>query len=131
MTPEIGLSLAGDDDRPAGQASHFWSALDALVETSAIVVDRPRGSAHPRYPEFVYPLDYGYLAGTTSADGAGIDVWLGSLPERRVTAVICSVDLAKRDSEIKLLLGCTPEEAQTILEVHNQDSQSAICVERP
>jgi inorganic pyrophosphatase len=55
-----------------------------------------------------YPFDYGYLAGTVAADGGGIDVWLGmqaSANERRVTGVICAVDLLKRDSEIKILLG--------------------------
>ena len=36
-----------------------------------------------------------------------------------MTAVICTVDLGKRDAEIKLLLGCTPSEAQVILQVHN------------
>jgi inorganic pyrophosphatase len=128
---EIDARSTGDEDRSAGEASRIWSALDVLVAASQIIVDRPRGSAHPRYPEFIYPLDYGYLAGTTSPDGGGIDVWLGSLPERRVTAVICNEDLAKRDSEVKLLLGCMPEEAQTVLGVHNQDSQSAICMLRP
>jgi inorganic pyrophosphatase len=32
----------------------FWSRLDQLVETSEIVVDRPKGTPHPRYPEIVY-----------------------------------------------------------------------------
>ena len=100
----------------------FWQALETLVSTSEIVIDRPRGSAHPRYPEMIYPVDYGYLKGSTSMDGQGIDVWVGS-GERRVDAVICTVDLMKRDSEIKLLLGCTEEEKQLIYELHN-DSES-------
>ena len=109
----------------------FWLALDTLVASSRICIDRPRGSAHPRYTEFIYPLDYGYLEGTAAADGAGIDVWAGSLLTRTVTAVICTVDLAKRDAELKILLGCTPEEAQMILQTHNADAQSAILFERP
>ena len=31
----------------------FWSMLDALVQNSAIIVDRPRGSAHPPFPEAI------------------------------------------------------------------------------
>ena len=27
--------------------TQFWSALDTLVRQSEIVIDRPRGSAHP------------------------------------------------------------------------------------
>ena len=109
----------------------FWQALNTLVKTSNIVIDRLRGTTHPRYPEFIYPLDYGYLQGTHSGDGDGIDVWLGSLPERVVTAVIFTVDLQKRDSEMKLLIGCTQEEMQTILAIHRRGQQSAILIESP
>lgn len=100
--------------------SKFWAALDKLVETSEIVIDRAKGTPHPRYSDYIYPLDYGYLDGTSSMDGEGIDIWRGSLPELKLTAILCTVDLVKRDSEIKLLLGCTEEEIQTILEFHNQ-----------
>ncbi len=61
---------------------HFWQTLDTLVTESNLIIDRPRGSAHPRYPEYSYPLDYGYLRGTRSGDGDGIDMWVGSLPEK-------------------------------------------------
>lgn len=108
----------------------FWQTLDHLVATSRLVLDRPRGTAHPRYPECIYPLDYGYLAGTTAADGDGIDVWVGSLPERRVTAVICTVDRGKRDAELKLLLGCTPQETEMALNFHNGDGQAGLLVLR-
>ncbi len=106
----------------------FWSKLDQLVAEHELVIDRPAGSRHPRCPEMVYPLDYGYLDGTQAADGDGIDVWVGSLSKQAVTAVVCTVDMLKRDTEVKLLLGCTPQEAQTILDFHNDDSdwQSAI-----
>ena len=39
----------------------FWDALDQLTADSEIVIDRPKGSAHPRFPNFIYPVDYGYL----------------------------------------------------------------------
>ena len=42
-------------------------------------------------------------------DGGGIDVWVGS-GEKTVDAIMCIVDMMKRDSEIKLLIGCTEEE---------------------
>lgn len=100
--------------------SEFWAALDKLAETSQIVIDRPKGSAHPRFTQYIYPLDYGYLEGTSSMDGEGIDLWLGTDPAGKLTAILCTVDLIKRDSEIKLLLGCTEEEIQTVLAFHNQ-----------
>ncbi len=96
----------------------FWNALDRLVEDSEIIIDRPKGTAHPRYPDMIYRVDYGYLRHTSSMDGAGIDVWVGSA-EKRVNALICTVDLMKRDSEIKLLIGCTEEETQIAYEAQN------------
>ena len=110
----------------------FWAALDCLIQEAALVIDRPKNSAHPRYPDFIYPLDYGYLESTASPDGGGIDVWQGSLNEPRLEAIICTVDLVKRDSEIKLLIGCTPEEIETITCFHNDSAnQKGILIVRP
>lgn len=99
--------------------NEFWNALDELVSNSEIVIDRPKGTAHPRYPDFIYQVDYGYLKNTTSMDGTGIDVWVGS-GERRIDAIICTIDLMKKDSEIKILIGCTEEEKAIIYETHNE-----------
>jgi inorganic pyrophosphatase len=109
----------------------FWCRLVQLVATSRVEIDRPKGSAHPEHPAFLYPYDYGYLDGTQSGDGDGIDVWVGSLPERTVTGIICSVDMAQRDAEVKILLGCTQGEAWAILQTHTTGAQAAILVERP
>jgi inorganic pyrophosphatase len=108
----------------------FWRLAERLAAESDVVVDRPRGSAHPRYPDALYPLDYGFLQGTTGGDGHGVDVWIGSLPEGALTFVIVTVDLVKRDIEVKLLLGCTEEEAKRALAWHQSASQAAILVER-
>ena len=97
----------------------FWGALDALVNASEIVIDRSKGSAHPKYPDFIYRVDYGYLKNTASMDGAGIDVWVGS-GDKKIDAVMCIVDLMKRDSEIKILIGCTEEEKAEVYRTHNE-----------
>ena len=98
----------------------FWNALDELVAQSEIVIDRPKGSVHPRFPDFKYHVDYGYLKNTSSMDGEGIDVWLGSEEQRNIDAIMCIVDLTKKDSEIKILIGCTEEEKQLIYQTHNE-----------
>lgn len=97
----------------------FWRALDSLVDNSEIVIDRPKGTAQPKYPDFIYKVDYGYLKNTSSMDGAGIDVWIGS-GEKKIDAIMCIVDLMKRDSEIKILIGCTEEEKQIVYQTHNE-----------
>ena len=97
----------------------FWKAVDTLVSSGKIVIDRPKGSAHPSFANIKYEIDYGYIENTTSMDGGGIDVWRGSLSYDTVTAIICTVDLMKKDSEIKLLIGCTEKEINTVYEFHN------------
>ena len=97
----------------------FWKALDELVNDSEIIIDRPKGTAHPKYPDFIYKVDYGYLKDTSSMDGGGIDVWVGS-GEKKTDAVMCIVDLLKKDSEIKILIGCTEEEKKIVYETHNE-----------
>ena len=99
--------------------TEFWNALDELVNNSEIIIDRPKGTSHPKYPDFIYRVDYGYLKDTTSMDGAGIDVWVGS-GKKKVDAIMCIVDLVKKDSEIKILIGCTNEEKQIVYETHNE-----------
>jgi inorganic pyrophosphatase len=100
----------------------FWQAMSELLATTPIIIDRPKSSAHPRYPEVIYPLDYGYLKGTTASDGGGIDVWLGSVPRtnKTLTGILCTFDTLKRDAEIKLLLGCTEEDVETIRTFHQE-----------
>jgi len=50
--------------------TEFWSALEELVAGSEIIIDRPKRTVHPRFPSFIYPVDYGYLKDTRSMDGA-------------------------------------------------------------
>lgn len=97
----------------------FWELLEEVVMSSELIIDRAKGSAHPRFPHLIYPHDYGYLKGSSSMDGEGIDVWLGSREEKQLDAIICTVDKMKKDSEIKILLGCTEAEKQEILDFHN------------
>ena len=103
----------------------FWTYLDSIIQSTDIIIDRPKGSAHPRHESIVYPLDYGYLKGTSASDGNEIDVWRGSLAGKRIDAVICTVDLKKCDTEIKLLVGCTEQEKATIRDFHNDGEYMA------
>lgn len=98
----------------------FWIALDEIVSNSEIIIDRPKGTAHPKYPDYIYRVDYGYLKSTSSMDGAGIDVWVGSDSSKKIDAVMCTVDLMKKDSEIKILIGCTEKEKKIVYETHNE-----------
>ena len=90
----------------------FWEMIDKLFSKYDIEIDRPKGTAHPKYTDYIYPLDYGFLKGTVSSDGAGIDVWVGSSEDKRAMGIISSVDFIKGDSEIKILYACTAHEKE-------------------
>ena len=108
----------------------FWSRLDELIKTSEIVIDGPKGTPHPRYPDLIFPLDYGYLKGTTGGDGDGIDLWIGTAEHKKLTAIAGTIDMKKRDGEIKLLIGCTDDDIETIKKCHNNEFMSGIIVRR-
>jgi inorganic pyrophosphatase len=109
----------------------FWEFINKLVARSHIVIDRPKGTAHPRFPSVIYPVDYGHLGETTSMDGYGIDVWKGTnSPELPTDGVLWVADLLKRDSEIKILLGCTEDEIQTILSFTNRGMMRGLLIRR-
>ena len=111
--------------------NNFWRHLDELVAQSKIIIDRPKGSVHPLYPQIVYQLNYGYLEDTKSSDNEGIDVWIGTDAEQKLDVIICTVDLVKRDSEIKLLIGCTSAEKAYIKSFYNEWPQmGGILIER-
>jgi inorganic pyrophosphatase len=97
----------------------FWSDLESLVTSSQITIDRLKDTPHPRFPELIYPFDYGFLNGTSGGDGEGIDVWLGTLEAKTVTGILATVDVYKRDSETKILLGCRQLEMQQIRDWYN------------
>ena len=108
----------------------FWEGLDSFITESEIVIDRPKGTAHPKYPDMIYPVDYGYLKGTTSMDGGGIDIWNGSHPHKNLDTILCIIDRLKKDSEIKILLGCTEQEKNVIYNFHNDQYMSALLIQR-
>ena len=108
----------------------FWENLDKLVQENTLIIDRPKNSAHPRYPDSIYPVDYGYLEGTHSGDGHGIDVWRGTLPDNTVQAFLVTVDMIKKDSEIKLVVGCTEEEINLLYPYTKSYSMASIIVKR-
>ncbi len=110
---------------------YFWQKLDTLVLSGEVIIDRKKNSAHPTYPNLVYPVDYGYINDTRSQDGEGVDCFVGSGKKEEAQAVIVAVDILKKDIEIKIVLGCTSNEEEAILRFMNQtDFQKTIVVRR-
>lgn len=111
--------------------AYFWQKLDSLYYSSSVVIERPKYSKHPKHPDMVYPVDYGYLSETISSDGSQIDVFFGSSSNKMINSIAVSSDILKRDCEVKLLIGCTLDEEKDIMYMLNvTEYQKAILVRR-
>lgn len=49
---------------------------DVLGKPVHCVMDRPLGTAHPRYPDMIYPVNYGYVPGLMAGDNSEQDVYV-------------------------------------------------------
>jgi len=111
--------------------AEFWDYLQRLVDSNQIVIDRPKGSRHPRFQDKTYPVDYGYLDGTTSIDSSGVDIWVGSMGNKKVVGILGTVDLLKKDTELKILIDCTEDEIRRINNFVDSDQMRGIYLKKP
>ncbi|MCL1787531.1 MAG: hypothetical protein FWG38_06055, partial [Defluviitaleaceae bacterium] len=83
-----------------GRDANLQKCLGRPIE---VVIDRPLGSVHPRYPGMVYPVNYGYVPGVFAGDGAAQDVYvLGvDMPLSAFTGVVIAVVRRGNDVEDK------------------------------
>lgn len=76
-----------------------------LGKTVDIKIDRPKGSVHPKHPDMVYPVNYGYIPNVFSADGEELDVYLlgVNVPVSEYTAHVIGIVHRINDVEDKLV----------------------------
>lgn len=90
-----------------------WTAHETLIRENGLSIDRPRHTRHPKFPEIVYPIDYGYINGTEGEDGDEIDVFIGTA-QTGLVAAMRTTDHRKGDTEYKLLYNCSPTEVYLV-----------------
>ena len=54
---------------------------DVLGRMVHCKVDRPLGSYHPKHPDIVYPVNYGFVPGIFAGDGEEQDVYILGVDE--------------------------------------------------
>jgi inorganic pyrophosphatase len=108
-----------------------WEHWNTELRTRGMVIDRAQGTPHPRFPAAIYPVDYGYLPGTVGGEGAPVDIFIGSQPERELVAVVATQDALKGDAELKLLWGTTEAEIGAVLAFLNRGAMTARLIRRP
>ncbi len=101
-----------------GQVDARPSCAEALGELVTVTVDRPLGSAHPRRPDIVYAVNYGYVYGIRGGDGAWQDAYVLGVenePLDHFTGQVVAVIERLDDIESKWVVaprGSRPTEAE-------------------
>ncbi len=77
-----------------------------LGQRVTVTIDRPLGSRHPRYPDLVYPINYGFAPGTVSGDGMPVDAYLLGVdkPIDQAEGIVIAVIARADDVEDKLVV---------------------------
>lgn len=102
-----------------------------------VVIDRPLGNRHPKYPDLVYEVNYGYVPGTKAADGEEIDAYvLGEDKSlKNFTGQVIAIVGRLDDNEGKLVVaapGCrfTAEEIEQQINFQEKYFRSKVMMAR-
>ena len=111
--------------------------LGKIVE---VEIDRPIGTPHPKHPEIIYPINYGYIPNVYGGDGEELDVYILGIDEKieeggRTTVKIIGIVYRKNDVEDKLVAApegkeYTPEQIEKIIHFQEQFYESHVETER-
>ena len=103
-----------------------------LGKIVTVVMDRPLGSKHPKH-NFIYPVNYGYIPGTTSGDGEELDAYvLGEhQPLETFTGRVVAIIHRTNDNDDKLVVmqdgrNYTDEQIRALTEFQEQWFKSDI-----
>ena len=113
---------------------NYLQSLKSLLGKEVLVhVDRPLGSHHPKYPDHIYPINYGYIEDFLAPDGDFQDAYLLGVDEavESYFGVVIAIVLRHNDVESKLVVApkgrdFTDEEIQSTIEFQERYFQSEI-----
>ncbi len=111
--------------------AYFWQKIDTLFLSGKLVITKEKGDVHDRFSNLVYPVRYGHLADTISSGPEGVSVYLGSGSDTQITGLAVAADILMKELDVKILLGCSEEETESVLRFLNQtDYQKTVLIRR-
>ncbi len=113
-------------ERESPPPSELMPDGDILGGTVTVTMDRPLGSRHPRHPEMVYPVNYGYVRGIPAPDGAWQDAYVLGIdrPLETFTGHVAAIVRRADDIEDKWVVcpqGCSPGAAAIMEQIRFQE----------
>jgi len=103
--------IGGEDSRIYRTDVVTMDYSDVLGASVNGTIDRPIGSTHPRHPEMIYPINYGYVDGVFAGDGAEQDVYVfgAEQPINTFSGKIVGVYHRLNDNEDKWIVSLSGE----------------------
>ena len=89
------------------QDERYLESLKRLLGKEVTVkVDRALGSAHPKYPDLIYPINYGYIESMIAPDGDPQDAYILGVAEAvdSLCGVVLAIIVRRNDVESKLIV---------------------------
>ena len=80
-----------------------------LGNTVPVKIDRPKGSVHPKYPDLIYPVNYGYIPGVIGGDGEELDVYVLGVNEPLEEFAGKVIGIVHREDDVEDKLVAAPE----------------------
>ena len=79
---------------------------DIIGKTVSGMIDRPLGSRHPRHPDLIYPINYGYFSEVIGGDGHEQDIYLFGVdrPVKEFSGRVIAVLHRYNDNEDKWIV---------------------------
>lgn len=110
---------------PEKVSASFELAKELLGKKVRVTMDRPLGSRHPKY-DFVYEVNYGYIAGIKAPDGEDLDAYfLGVDIPLQTGEGICIAIAHRRDNDDDKLIvapeGTTISDTEILSAIHFQE----------
>lgn len=77
-----------------------------LGQKLLVTMDRPLGTPHPKRPEMIYPVNYGFIPNTVSGDGEELDAYVLAVeePKHEFTGVCVAIIHRTNDNDDKLIV---------------------------
>ena len=96
----------GDTSEFIVRMVHQGPAEKVIGKIVRVTVDRPAGSAHPDFPDLIYPVNYGYVEGVPGGDGEWQDAYILGIREalREFTGPVGAVIHRLDDNEDKWVI---------------------------
>ena len=102
-----------DGTKPVGELVRYIlrkiQVYSFFGKTVTVTVDRPIGTAHPKHPDIIYPLNYGYIPGEIAPDGEDLDVYILGVTEPKSSFTSKVIAIIHRENDIEDKLVVAPE----------------------